>query len=402
MKFPMTQRQEQFLAIAEELANNFSARAAEQDRTGAFPYENFTAIRTAGLPALPVPVEYGGWGADLLETIIVTEQLAKGDGSTALSFVMHLQTIGSAAEKRDWPPELFAALCRAAVERGALVNSLATEPNLGSPSRGGRPQTTARPRYAPDGTVAEWVLDGCKSFASMFPVLDYAVVSATLEDGSGEVGRFLIAVDERFQVEEPWDALGMRTTGSHTVMLRGVEAPAHALINRSAPGAMKGGGNAWFTLGVGAVYLGVAAAALDVAAHYTLERTPTALGRPIATLESVRRRLGQATLLLHTARTQLHYTAEQWTRHPDRRAEMAPSLAAAKVTVTNHAVEAVDHCLRAVGGVGLTRALPLERYYRDVRAGLSHPPGDDEALTALAQETLQRIRMQPLVLRSDK
>ncbi len=398
MHFPMTQRQERFLAIAEKLANNFAMRAAEQDRAGAFPYENFAEIRAAGLPALPVPIEYGGWGADLLETILVTEQLAKGDGSTALSFVMHLQTIGSAAEKRDWPPELFASLCEAAVERGALVNALATEPNLGSPSRGGRPQTTARPRYAPDGRVVGWVIDGCKSFASMFPVLDYAVVSAALEDGSGEVGRFLVAVDTRFQVDEPWDALGMRTTGSHTVTLRDVEASPHALIGRSAPGATKGGGNAWFTLGVSAVYLGVAAAALDVAAQYALERTPTALGRPIATLESVQRRLGQATLLLHTARTQIYYTAEQWSRYPDCRSDLASSLAIAKVTATNHAVEAVDHCLRAVGGVGLTRALPLERYYRDVRAGLSHPPGDDETLMVLAQETLQRLRKQPLAL----
>lgn len=394
MNSPMTRRHEQFLAIAKELSNNFSTRAAEQDRTGTFPYENFVEIRATGLPALPVPAEYGGWGADLLETVMVTEQLARGDGSTALSFVMHLQTIGSAAEKGDWPPDLFATLCKAAVERGALVNSLATEPNLGSPSRGGRPQTTARPRYAPDGSITGWVIDGCKSFASMFPVLDYAIVSATLEDGSGEVGRFLVAVDKRFQVEEPWDALGMRTTGSHTVTLREVEAPSHALIGRSAPGATKGSGNAWFTLGVSAVYLGVAAAALDIAAQYALERTPTALGRPIATLESVQRRLGQATSLLHTARAQLYYMAEQWVHHPERRSDLALFLVAAKMTVTNYAIEAVDHCLRVVGGAGLTRALPLERLYRDVRAGLSHPPSDDEVLTALAQETLQRIRSQ--------
>lgn len=396
MNFPITQRQEQFLAIAKELSNRFATRAAEQDRTGAFPYENFVEIRAAGLPALPVPIEHGGWGADLLETVMVTEQLAKGDGSTALSFVMHLQTIGSAAEKGDWPPELFADLCRAAVERGTLVNSLATEPNLGSPSRGGRPQTTARPRYAPDGSLAGWLIDGCKSFASMFPVLDYAVVSASLEDGSGEVGRFLVAVDERFQVEESWDALGMRTTGSHTVALRGVEASPHALIGRSAPGATKGSGNAWFTLGVSAVYLGIAAAALDVAAQYALERTPTTLGRPIATLESVQRRLGQATLLLHTVRAQLYYTAEQWMRYPERRSDLALSLVAAKIAVTNYAIDAVDHCLRVVGGAGLTRTLPLERLYRDVRAGLSHPPSDDEALTALGQETLQQIRRRSL------
>ncbi len=393
MKYPTTERLACFLAIAGPLAERFAERAGEQDRTGAFPHANFADIRAAGLPALPVPAEHGGWGADLLEAITVVERLAQGDGSTALSFVMHVQTIGSAAEGDGWPPELFADLCQKAVERGALVNSLATEPALGSPSRGGRPQTVARPRYAPDGALVSWVIDGCKSFASMFPVLDYAIISATLEDGSDEVGRFLVAVDDRFQIEQPWDAIGMRTTGSHTVSLRAVETPAAALIGRS--GQAKGGaGNAWFTLGIGAVYLGVAAAAVEAAARYALDRVPTALGRPIAELESVQRHLGQAALLLHSARAQLHYTAMQWMQHPDRRCELTPWLSAAKVTVTNHAVEAVDHCLRAVGGAGLTRALPLERYYRDVRAGLSHPPNDDEAAIAFGRAVVQRLSMQ--------
>lgn len=393
MEYPTTERLARFLAIAGSLAERFAERAGEQDRTGTFPHANFADIRAAGLPALPVPAEHGGWGADLLEAIVVTERLAQGDGSTALSFVMHVQTIGSAAEGDGWPSELFADLCHAAVERGALVNSLATEPALGSPSRGGRPQTVARPRYAPDGALVSWVIDGCKSFASMFPVLDYAIISATLEDGSDEVGRFLVAVDDRFQIEQPWDAIGMRTTGSHTVSLRAVETPAAALIGRSSQ-AKGGAGNAWFTLGIGAVYLGVATAAVEAAARYALDRVPTALGRPIAELESVQRHLGQAALLLHTARTQLHYTAMQWMQHPDHCCELTPWLSAAKVTVTNHAVEAVDHCLRAVGGAGLTRALPLERYYRDVRAGLSHPPSDDEAAIAFGRAVVQRLSMQ--------
>ncbi|MFO7632153.1 MAG: acyl-CoA dehydrogenase family protein [Caldilinea sp.] len=391
MDYPTTERLTRFLGIAERLADAFTQRAGEQDRTGTFPHANFADIRAAGLPALPVPTEHGGWGADLLETVMVAERMAQGDGSTALSFVMHLQTIGSAAESDDWPPERFAELCRAAVERGALVNSLATEPALGSPSRGGRPQTIARPRYSPDGAITGWVIDGCKSFASMFPVLDYAIISAALEDGSGDVGRFLVAVDDRFQIEQTWDAIGMRTTGSHTVALRSVETPAVTLIGRSSQ-SRGGVGNAWFTLGISAVYLGVAAAAVDVAAGYALNRVPTALGRPIAELESVQRHLGQAMLLLHTARVQLHYTAEQWMHHPERRIELTPWLSAAKVTVTNHAVEAVDHSLRAVGGAGLTRTLPLERYYRDVRAGLSHPPSDDEAAVAFGRAVVQRLQ----------
>lgn len=169
-------------------------------------------------------------------------------------------------------------LCRArGPARGAWVNSLATEPALGSPSRGGLPRD--RPQFpcgVGDGAPDTWMIDGCKSFASMFPVLDYAVIPAALEDGSGEVGRFLVVVDDRFQVDWAWDASGMRTTGSHTITLRGVETPHTTLIGRS--GQARGGvGNVWFTLGISAVYLGVAAAAIDAAGEYACNRVPTAL-----------------------------------------------------------------------------------------------------------------------------
>ena len=387
MDFPTTDQQAEYLQIADRLAEGFAARAGEQDRSGEFPFANFADIRAAGLPALVVPVDYGGRGATLLDAVMVAEHLARGDGSTALSFVMHLQTIGSAVEAGGWPQEPLAELCRAAVERGALVNSLATEPALGSPSRGGRPQTTAQPVHDAGGAITSWVLSGCKSFASMFPVLDYAILPAALEDGSDEVGRFLVAVDEHFRVERAWDAIGMRTTGSHTIAFANVVAPAANLLGRT--GRSTGGtGNAWFTLCISAVYLGVAVAAIDAAAEYARTRVPTALGKPIAELESVQRHLGEATLLLHTARLQLYQTAEQWMRRPSCRAELTPWLSAAKVTVTNHAVSAVDHCLRAAGGAGLTRTLPLERYYRDVRAGLSHPPSDDEAALSFGRQAV--------------
>jgi len=387
MDFPTTPQQAEYLQIADRLAARFATRAGEQDRSGEFPFANFADIRAAGLPALAVPTAYGGWGATLLDTIRVAEHLARGDGSTALSFVMHLQTIGSAVEAGEWPPEVLAELCRSAVEQGALVNSLATEPALGSPSRGGRPQTTAQPVYGSDGAITSWVLNGCKSFASMFPVLDYAILPAALEDGSGEVGRFLVPIDAHFHVERTWDAIGMRTTGSHTIAFTHVVAPAANLLGRSGR-ATGGTGNAWFTLCISAVYLGVGAAAVNATVAYAHSRVPTALDRPIAELESVQRHLGEATLLLHTARLQLYQTAEQWMRQPSCRAQLTPWLSAAKLTVTNHAVRAVDHCLRAAGGAGLTRALPLERYYRDVRAGLSHPPSDDEATLAFGRRAV--------------
>jgi alkylation response protein AidB-like acyl-CoA dehydrogenase len=383
MFYPRTERQEQFLAVADELAGRFAARAGEQDRSGRFPMENFAEIRAAGLPALVVPEAYGGWGATLPDTVMTMARLAVGDGSTALSLTMHMQTLGSAEEAGGWPPALFEALCCAAVARGALVNSAATEPELGSPSRGGKPRTTATPVLGSAGNIDAWAIDGLKSFASMFPALDYLVIPATLQDGTEDVGRFLVPCGTdaggAITIVRPWDAMGMRTTGSHDIRLTDVRVPAGNLIQRTSQ-STGGKTNAWFLLTISAVYAGVAAAALRAAAQYAQERVPTALGRPIATLESIQRHLGQAELLIHQAELHLFHVAALWDAHPAQRAQLGPLVAAAKVTATNNSVAAVDHCMRVAGGLGMTHQLPLERYYRDVRGGLNHPIGDDEAL----------------------
>ncbi|MBP6440817.1 MAG: acyl-CoA dehydrogenase family protein, partial [Caldilineaceae bacterium] len=264
MFYPYTERQARFIALAGELADSFAARASEQDRTGRFPFENFADIRAAGLPALVVPEEYGGWGASLLETVMTMARLAQGDGSTALSLTMHMQTLGSAAEAKTWPPALFARIAAAAATRGALINACATEPELGSPSRGGRPKTAARPA---DDDSGDWMITGRKSFASMAPALDYFIIPATLQDGSDDVARFVVPRGEHIQIVETWDALGMRTTGSHDIVLDNARVPEDHILDRTSQ-STGGAGNAWFLLVLSAVYVGVATAAQQAAACY--------------------------------------------------------------------------------------------------------------------------------------
>lgn len=406
MIYPRTERQQRFVAIARQLAESFKQRAAIHDQEGSFPHENFDELRAAGLPALVIPEEYEGWGANLLESVLAMETLAIGDGSTALSFTMHVQVMGSAAEARSWPEPLFSRLCRESVERGALINAVATEPRLGSPSRGGLPDTTAEPVYtngvfvggedvgaqdAPDA----WVINGHKNFASLSPALDYFIIPAAVLDGSGQVARFIVPASEHIEIDETWNAMGMRATGSHDVYLRNARVTPDFMIGRSDPQASDPTvsiGNAWFTLTVSAVYVGVAQAALAFAVDYAQNRVPTALGKPIAELESIQRRLGEAELALTQARALLYSVANDWDQLPQRRRELSPLLVAAKVTATNNAIQAVDHAMRVVGGASMARSLPMERYYRDVRAGLYHPVVDDQAFPILGRVAMQKVQ----------
>lgn len=400
MLYPRSEKQERFIALAQELAAKFDARAAEHDRDGTFPLENYNDAKAAGLPSLIIPEEFGGWGAKLLDTVMTVEQLAVGDGSTALCLTMHFQVMGSAAEKNTWSPGLFERLCREAVENGYLINSVATEPKLGSPSRGGLPQTTAEPIYEGSSTGREasaWVINGQKSWATMFPALDYMIIPAALQDGSGEVARFLVptTLPDGGSIEPlgEFDAMGMRSTASYDIELKDVRVPQENMIGRSDSAAPRkgGGANPWFMLSLSSVYVGVALAAHRAATRFALERVPTALGKPIAQVEGIQRRLGTAELLLRQARVLSYQAADMWDRFPDRRGEMTPTIAMAKYTATNNAIDAVDQCMRVVGGSSMMNSLPLQRYYRDVRGGLNHPINDDTTLIMLGKMAVDAL-----------
>lgn len=378
---------------ARQLAIPFAERAPRHDRAGTFPHENYADLRKAGFAALTVPTRLGGEGASLIETIHVLETLAAGDGSTALGFAMHAHSIGLAEEEGTWSPALFEKLCRAAVARGALVNSVASEPELGSPSRGGRPRTTATPHQDASGSVVEWVIAGRKSWASLSPTLDYLIITAAVEDGSERVARFLAPMGPSVEIIETWDSMGMRGTASHDLVFHDLHIPADHLILYEKPAHGKGGSvNAWFQLCLSAVYLGIAQGAIAAATNFAWKRVPTALGKPIAEVEAIQRQIGQAAFAVQQARMVLHYAAERWCACPDLRPTLGEDVSVAKVTATNQAVHAVDLCMRVVGGASMSRSLPLERFYRDVRAGLNHPIQDDVAYLMLGRNALRNAK----------
>ena len=429
MWWPKTRRQEELVALAGDLAARFAARAPRHDREGSFPHENFADLHASGYLALSIPQEFGGAGASILELTLAQERLARGDASTALGAAMHLSILGrlgrallagGGAEAGGWTGERYARVAQAVIREGALINSAASEPEAGSPSRGGRPATTA----VPEGPEA-FVITGRKTYTTMAPALRYILLSATIDAPEGPAaGQFLL---ERglpgMRVEETWDTVGMRASGSHDLVLEGARVPAAALLSRrpyappaaspapegppvepSAPAAPAGAappaagrngtppeGPGWAAL-IPAVYLGLASAARDAAVRYAAGRRPQPLGgAAIGELPAVQRLLGEIEVALAESRALLFGVAEAWIEAPWRRDDLLPLLGAAKYLVTNRAVEVTDRAMRVVGGAALARAHPLQRYYRDVRAGLHHPPMDDVALTTLARTALAGI-----------
>src|ERR1700676_2830135 len=85
-----SERRRRILELSAELSNEFAGRAAEHDRDGSFPHENFARMRETGYLALTVPEELGGMGGGLVDLMLATERMAHGCASTALSSAMHL------------------------------------------------------------------------------------------------------------------------------------------------------------------------------------------------------------------------------------------------------------------------------------------------------------------------
>ncbi len=365
------------VTLAQQLATEFAARAGEADLLGALPQADVDSLKSSGYLGLSVPVEFGGMGLSLAECVAAQAELAQGSASTALVAGMQVHIFGHQREVCSWDEVWYERFCRAAVE-GALFNSLASEPEMGSPSRGGLPATTAVP------TADGWLINGRKTWSTGGKHLTHMLVRVNV---AGEPGVVLITPDlPGITWEETWsDSLSLRASDSHDVIFSDVPIPRDYLVERGDPKAVP---NVWFPMIMSAIYLGTAVAARNAVIQFALERVPTALGKPIATLPKIQRQIGEIDVALQAARSLLMEVAAGWHGRDADRQAMSARLAAAKTMVTETANDVTDQALRIAGGSAITRTLPLERYFRDARAGSMQPPSGDTALEIVGRAAI--------------
>jgi alkylation response protein AidB-like acyl-CoA dehydrogenase len=314
----------------------------------------------------------------LAECVAAQIELAQGSPSTALVAGMQIHIFGHQRETRSWDEGWYERFCREAAH-GALFNSVASEPEMGSPSRGGLPATTAVP--TDDG--AGWLVNGRKTWSTGGKHLTHLLVRVNLEEAGGVI---LVTQDmPGIEWVETWgDSLSLRASDSHDVIFHHVRIPHDYVVERDQPVVP----NVWFPMIMSTIYLGAAIAARNCVIQFALDRVPTALGRPIATLPKIQRQIGEIDVALQAARSLLMDVAQEWQGQADGRLAMSARIAAAKTMVTETANDVTDKALRIAGGSGITKALPLERYFRDVRAGSMQPPSGDTALEMVGRAAI--------------
>ncbi|KQL35107.1 acyl-CoA dehydrogenase family protein [Psychrobacillus sp. FJAT-21963] len=382
--FIKTEKQKKWLDQLHQFEEKFKSKSAEIDELSIFPLENVKDLVGIGYASLTLPLELGGEGFSVYDMVLLQETLASYDANTALSMGWSLGVVGELYEKSLWKKDKLDFFANEVIN-GALINRSASETQTGSPTRGGRPGTTA----VKNGDT--WVINGRKIFTTASPVLSYFLTSAWIEEKE-RVGFFLINRNlDGVSIEETWDVVSMRGTSSNDLLLNNVVVHESDLVE--LPEFASGGKiNGWL-LHIPATYLGVAQAARDYAVHFANTHSPNSLNGPIAQLPNVQQLIGEIDLELTKARFVIYGAASSYDNEATRHL-LTNEVSVAKHIVTNSAITIVDKAMRLVGAKSLQRTNPLQRYYRDVRAGLHNPPMDDMtikklALTALEEEKIK-------------
>ena len=377
-----TEREQRFIDLAAGLADEFAPRAAQHDEEGSFPYENYERLKETRYTTLIIPEQLGGLGATLLERIKAQERLAQGCGATALAINMHFNTLGLLVDlhRKFKAPNVEAMLRRISGER-LICGGSGSEPDNAVINL--RPRTSAR------RVEGGWVVNGRKIFGTQSIALDLFFAEAICEDApqGPTIVTFFIPPRETpgLVFKDDWYVMGMRATASRSSELKDAFVPDAAIVLQrpvSPTGRVtKVFAKAPFT--IGAPYIGIAAAARDFTVEFMRDRQRFPLKHPMSHLPAVYTKVGEMDLLLEGARAAMWKAAAEVDRD-DPRSWSRKAVAARMIAVEN-SVRVVDLALRAVGGSSYFKRLPLERLFRDVRAGLYHPFDSDETLEFLGK-----------------
>jgi len=383
------------VAIAEELAGKLAGHAAEHDRDGSYPFEAIEALKAAGYFAAPVQVELGGLGVDSVHDLVVgSSRLARGDASVAIGVNMHLVAVLNMERRRQ--VAVAAGTERRALAFASSLERIARDGVVLAAAISERGQDLTRPGTRATRTASGWRIDGRKLFCTMSPAATDLYVAVTYADGDG-VDRYAYAMvptgARGVVVEDDWDGLGMRASGSHSVSLEGVELPESGIR-----GGFRAGEplpyierNLASGLFHAAASLGIAESA-DAYACRGLSGRINGDARP-------RMQVADNAVDLAAARGVLSRAAALIDEHrganpaSDGSAEELHALfaeaQAAKVFVNEAAARVVERALALSGGAGYVNGSPLARAYRDVRAGsFMHPLGSNRAYDYLGRAAL--------------
>lgn len=357
MDFKLTEDQGMIRDMVRDFAQReIAPKAAEIDKTGAFPVDILDQMAGLGLMGLPIPEGYGGAGADYVSYCLALEEITRACGSTGLTYEAHISLgcmpiyyYGTEEQKKEYLP----LLCS-----GRSMGSFGlTEPEAGSDAGGTK--TTAR---LDDGC---WVINGSKCYITNASYAKFVTITAVTDKDQGTRGisDIIVPTDTPgFTVRASYEKLGLHGSNTTELFFDDVKVPEANLLGVRGDGfkqflvVLDGG-----RIAIGAMGVGIAQACLDASVKYAKERVQ--FGRPIGKFQAIQFKLADVAMNIELAR--LMYLKAAWLK--DNGQPYAKEASFAKLFGSEMATKAALEAIQIHGGYGYIREFPVERYLRDAK-----------------------------------
>jgi alkylation response protein AidB-like acyl-CoA dehydrogenase len=399
---PRTPAGKRLLAIAEELGPAFTETSAEYDRSGAFPYEYLEAMKDSGYLYAAAPEEAGGMGVESHHDLwVASSRVARADASITLGSNMHIITL--AAYVRGYRRLAMAGKTEAAEAAVQHIAGLVSGRTAIAAAQSEPSQRLTSQQTKAVATPAGWVINGHKIFSSMAPAATHFTVAVNFTNEQGEE-RFMYLLVERdapgITVNDDWDALGMRSSGSVSVTFRDclVKGPTN---QRGIPAGKITAEYLELLLSSGAAHTAASVGVVEAAHQYVVDGAWSRMrSRGEEAVRSTARHLAAENAIeISAMRASFEraldlmdgYFAEHATTRGslDEANNVFGEVQRAKTFSNQVAKRAVDRALSITGGAAFASGHPLSRLYRDARAGsFMHPLGENIAYEYLGSLAL--------------
>ncbi|MDF2512101.1 MAG: carC [Herbinix sp.] len=348
--------------LIRKLARDFAQKELTPDildqveETGVFPKEILNKMGKAGFFGIKIPKELGGTGADTRAYVIVMEEIARVSAVASL-YVSSPNSLSGGPLQLSGTPEQLEKYLRPVVTGEKILAFALTEPGAGSDAAG--MTTTA----VADGDY--YVLNGRKTFITMAPFSDFAIVYAKTDMTKGAKGITAFIVDmtlEGVSCGKPEHKMGLIGCGTSDIILENVRVHKSDILGEMNQGFI----NAMKTLdigriGVAAQSIGVAQAALDETIKYAKERKQ--FGKRIADFQGISFMIAEMATKLEAAKQLLYEAA--YKKDTNQNTTMAASMA--KWFASEACNEICAKAVQIHGGYGYMKEYRVERLYRDCR-----------------------------------
>jgi alkylation response protein AidB-like acyl-CoA dehydrogenase len=365
MDLQLSDEQRMIRDMARDFAQNeISPIAAHHDETGEFPHETIMRMGEQGFMGIEVPEEYGGVGMDTIAYVLALEEISKADASHAVImsvcnslYCYGILRYGTEEQKQKYLQP---------VASGEAIGAYAlTEPQSGSDAGDMRVAAS----LSPDGS--HYIINGTKSWITSGPVAKYIVVFAQTDPEAKPrhrgVSALIVDTEEPgFELGKTEPKLGIRASATCEIHFEDYKCPVEARLGQEGEGfkislAVLDAGR----IGIAAQALGIAEAAYEASVQYARDRQ--AFGQKIGHFQMIQQKLADMKCRIEASRLLMYQAAlakEAW-KKTGRRFTLESSIA--KLYASETAMWVTTQAIQIHGGMGYSKELPVERYFRDAK-----------------------------------